>query len=375
MRCPEVVEALPEVTPAVEEHLRECASCRALEEAYRRDAEGLAAGLRSAAGTVDLGTAVLMRLGPRPGAPRRDESSPARRLWPVLAAAAVLLGIVAVILLQARPPRGVTAAPEPPREKPSLIVVQGAEEDGGEVEIIPIDQTIWAQVVSAAGPVAVSAGRADGVLADQRLTVYRPGRGGYREIGKLVIEKVEESLSTGRLEGAREPARVGDFVLPGRPLSSAERRALLDYLFSFRAVTEKDEADVRAALERLEGGDRLAGRALAALGAPGRLALDRIGQKGLGPEARDLLREALSDLDRHDRLVRGVGLERDVEFLARVKDPRAHDRLKRILSAVSPFAQEGLAAAGPDLAATLHGWWAARKDRVRWNTEADRYEE
>ncbi len=371
MRCDEVVEALPEVTPDVESHLRECASCRALEEAYRGDAARLAAGLRAAAGPVDLGTAVLMRLGRRSPAPRPVEApARGRRLWPVLAAATVLLGIVAVIVFRVPEP-AITPALETPREKPSLIVVPGEEE----VEIIPTDQALWAQVVGAAGPVAISAGRADGVLAGQRLTVYRQGRGGYHEIGKLVVEKVEESLSTGRLEGAREAACVGDFVIPGRALTAAERMALFDYLFTFRALSEKDEADVRASLRDLERGDGRGGRALAAMGAPARLVLDRMGQKGLGAEARDLLREALSEADRHDRLVRGVGLERDVEFLARVKDPRAHERLKRILSAVSPFAQEGLAAAGTDLAATLHGWWAARKDRVRWNADADRYEE
>ena len=73
--------------------------------------------------------------------------------------------------------------------------------------------------------------------------------------------------------------------------------------------------------------------------------------------------------------MRGAGLEHDVEFLARLKDPRAVDRLARILATVAPFSKEGLPAAGPDLAGRMHEWWAMSKDRVRWNAAADRYEE
>lgn len=314
MSCEEVAERLPDEDPEIAEHLRGCAACRALHEAYERDAERLAAGLRAEAGDSALGAPVAARLSERP--------APPRRIVPLAAAAAMLAGVLAVLFAPERgidPVKGGSAAPGK-LDKPSLLVIHGDEE--GDLQMIPTDHVIWAQVMGIDGNrmVTVTAGKADAIEIDHQLTLYRRIQGGYAEIGTLRVLEVEESTSSGRVVAATDAPRVGDIVVSGQPLSADEKQALLEYVFSFR-------------LRREEGSHP------------------------------------------YDRLVRGAGLERDVEFLARLKDPRAYDRLARILENVAPFAKDGFPLAGPDLAPQMHAWWAGAKDRVRWNAAADRYEE
>jgi hypothetical protein len=83
------------------------------------------------------------------------------------------------------------------------------------------------------------------------------------------------------------------------------------------------------------------------------------------PELRDRVREVVRELERGIPSLGGPGLEHDVDFLATVDDPRALDRLRRILSGVSPFSKSGFPDAGPRLSDCLRGWWAYSKTRVR----------
>ncbi|HXX95326.1 MAG TPA: hypothetical protein VEN81_17010, partial [Planctomycetota bacterium] len=250
-------------------------------------------------------------------------TAPVRRLVPVAAAAAMLVGVLSVIF---GPDRGGEPALRRPAagklEKPSLLVIHGEGEGDGALQMIPTDQVLWAQVVAIDENrlVTVSAGRNDSVEAGQQLTLYRRIQGGYREIGSLRVLESREATAWGRVQAVADPPRVGDLVVSGQPLTPEEKRALLDCVFSLRLR---------------QGG-------------------------GANP---------------YDRLVRNAGLEHDVEFLARLRDPRAYDRLARILGGIAPFARDGFPPPGADLAPRMHEWWAVAKDRVRWNPEADRYEE
>jgi len=69
------------------------------------------------------------------------------------------------------------------------------------------------------------------------------------------------------------------------------------------------------------------------------------------------------------------GLERDIEFLTNLDDPRAYKRLKRILSGVRPFSKSGFPEKGNGLGEYLRGWWAYHKKDVRWNVAQDAYEQ
>jgi hypothetical protein len=312
MRCEDVVGRLPDDSPEVAEHLRGCAACRALEEAYDRDADRLAAGLRGFAGEPALGAKSVAR---------RPAPAPARRIVPVAAAAAMLVGVLAAVFA---PQRGGGLPKSPPAagklDKPSLLVIHG--DGAGDLQMIPTDHVLWAQVmvVDENRLVTVSAGLSDAVEVGQQLTIYRHAQGGYSEIGTLHVLEVRESTSSGRVLFSSDAPRVGDAVVSGQPLTADEKRALLDCVFSLR----------------LRNGG------------------------GSNP---------------YDRLVRNAGLEHDVEFLSRLRDPRAYDRLGRILGSIAPFAKDGIPAPGPDLGPRMHEWWAGAKDRVRWNAAADRYEE
>lgn len=313
MTCEDAAARLPDDGPDVAEHLRGCASCRTLQEAYDRDADRLAAGLRTQAGPADgFGARVAAALH------RPPVRTTARRIVPLVAAAAMLVGVLALIFAPAQP--GVDpgrAQPTNRLDKPALLVIHGEEE--GDLQIIPTDRVVSGQVVEMDEHrlVTVSVGTSDALAGGEVLAVYRRIHGGYAEVGTLRLLEVGESLSKGRMADGRETPRAGDLVVMGMPLSAAEKQALLEYVLSFR----------------LRGAD---------------------------------------DHNPYAPLVRRAGLDHDVEFLSRLKDPRSIDRLGRILSQVAPFAKEGLPA-GPDLSSRMHDWWESAKDRVRWDAGADSY--
>jgi hypothetical protein len=364
MTCDEVAGRLPDETPEILEHLAACPACRSRRDAYARDGELLAAGLRRIArGRPSAVPAVLAR------GPARDPGvSPPRRLVPFAAAAAMLLGVFALVVAPGNRP---TAPPSPDSE-------EAAWPEGPEKLdfVVAGDNPLWGQVIAVGdapgdgGTVGVSCGTIDRVAAGQAFTIYRWSDAGEVEVGKLYIDRVEETWSSGRVKNLKLDPRVGDFVVADRLLREDEKAALLAYLFSFRPLEPRDEARVRALLARLPGEN--AARELAALGAPARIALERM---GLDPELRARAQEALAGTEKLDRRVRGGGLDHDVEFLARLGGPRAAARLRRILAGVRPFSREGFPPPGPGRAAFLHDWWAGAKDRVRWNAALDRFEE
>lgn len=375
MNCEQVITRLPDEDPEVAEHLEQCASCRALQEAYRRDAVELAAGLRELAGDPVLDPAKVRR----PASPPRRQ----RSFIPLAAAAALVLGILGVILFSPETPAPTAQAPaenphrfmvpDPDSLPVQLLIVQS----GSGLQMLAARKPVWGAVLSIdvpAGRISASIGRTDVTAPDQEFVIYRQTERGYVKIGAVVFDALEDSLSHGPVESPALNPRVGDFVVPAEFLNHAEKEALLAYVFSFRPVTGKDRSRILSLLNTL-GSDTEAGRKLAAMGGVAAVVLD-----GLVTEGHDTFllangARALSEGAPVGRLVRGSELERNVEFLARLDDPRAYPRLKRILAAVQPLSREGVPPAGPKLAERLHAWWAEAKHRVRWSPEADRYED
>ncbi len=325
MTCDEAAERLPDDAPETAEHLAGCGACRELEEDYRRDGELLAAGLRTLAG-------------------RRAPSRP-WRFVPVAAAAALLLGILALLV----------------RPAVEAVPAEGPEEDLPE-PLLASGDPLWGTVIAwdpAQGTAAVSAGADDQVARDQVFTLYRRGGAAETEVGTLVIDRVEPGWSSGRLRDRRADPRVGDFFVSERLLTPEERARALDYLFTCRPLPA---AEIRALVSRLGSDDRAAAE-LVAMGAPVRVFLES-GGADLATQVR--VREAIAEADDLDRRVRQSGLDHDVELLARLRDPRARGRLRAILSGVR---------AVPPPGPRLHDWWQASKDRLRWNPGLDRFEE
>ncbi len=345
MTCEEALDRPPDDSPEAAAHLASCASCRAREEAFARDGALLAAGLRGLAARPGLEAAILRRVA---------RASRFRRAIPVAAAAALFLGILALVL---RPEGGELPAAE--------------REDSLPEPVFTSEDPLWGAVIAtdpAAGTVAVSAGADDRVLPGQVLTLYRRGGAAETEVGTVRIERVEPGWSSGRLVDRRADPQVGDFFVSERLLGPEERARLLEYLFTFRPVPEREILDLVGRLEADPG----AGPRLLALGAPVRILLegDRI---DLARKVR--AREAIARDDDLDRRVRQAGWDHDVEFLARLRDPRAHARLRSILSGVRPFSREGVPPPGARLSATLHDWWNAARDRLVWDPRADRWRE
>jgi hypothetical protein len=315
-----------------EEHVRGCAVCLAEQALFDRDGRALAKALRSAASK-----------------PRRGGG------WiPVAAAAALLVSLLALAFVPVPPVA--RALPAGPDALEFLVSRENA---------------LWGQVLAIddSGKIAVSVGLRDGVQPRQALTLYRRTPEGEVEVGTLVVDDLQQAVSAGRLsEKVLEPA-PGDFVLADRLLDAQEKAAVLDHLFSFRPLA--DERQVLAALHRLESPDlsvREAGRReLLAGGGATRVVLERL---DLAPSLQIRAREALGEADRIDRLVRDPGLQRDVEFLSRLRDPRAYARLRAILGSVIP----AFPGPGPGLADRLHEPWMSIHARVRWNADLDRYE-
>jgi hypothetical protein len=311
-----------------DEHVRGCAACRAEQDQFDRDGRDLAEALLRAA------------------APRRRYGG-----WvPLSAAAAILASVLALVLM----PVPAVDAPRPADARQFLV----SREDA-----------LWGQVLAIddAGRIAVSVGQRDGVQPRQALTLYRRTSDGEVEVGTLVVEDVQQAVSAGRLsEKLLEPA-AGDFALADRLLDAQEKAAVLDHLFSFRPIEERRVIDALRRLESLDLEVRASGRRdLLAAGGAARVILERLDvPPALGIRAREALRES----DRIDRLVRDAGLERDVEFLSRLRDPRAHARLRAILEGVMTVPPPG-----PEFADRLHEPWMSIKPRVRWNADRDRYE-
>lgn len=330
-----------------DDHVRACASCQEERRLFDRDGRELADALR---GLARRGASP--RAKPEEAPPRRSASPQAKRGgWVPLAAAAALLASVLALALMPVPPV------ELPRPADALQFLVSRED------------ALWGQILAIddAGRIAVSVGLRDGVQPGQELALYRRTPAGEVEVGTLVVEDVQQAASAGRLsQRILEPA-AGDFALADRLLDAQEKAAVLDHLFSFRPIEDARVLDALRRLESLDLEARASGRRdLLAGGGAARVALERL---DLAPALEIRAREALREADRIDRLVRDAGLERDVEFLSRLRDPRAHARLRAILGEVMTVPPPG-----PDFADRLHEPWMSIKPRVRWNADRDRFE-
>jgi len=151
-----------------------------------------------------------------------------------------------------------------------------------------------------------------------------------------------------------------------------ERAGAMEHLMSFRAVSPEDRRRVSKLVElfsepNLEVRDEAA-LELKRMGGVARVVLEKFETERRCPETQARIAEVL----RSPRWWR-VGLEREIPFLLGTSDPRARERLRRIVSNVRPFVHDGFP--GLDAEAYLRGWWAYSRNRLVWDPEADRFRE
>jgi hypothetical protein len=179
-----------------------------------------------------------------------------------------------------------------------------------------------------------------------------------------IAESPDALMADVRLEGvaARLEECIEDY--PRR------RAGFLDYLFSHRAVTDDDRRVVAQLVEQIGDDDvRTRERATVALVSRGFPALTILrDQKALSGDAEvhARLKFVARSLDRLDALCRAGAWERNVAYLAGLEDPRAIQRLERILADV--VIHEEVVPWD-----SIREWWEAVSPRVRWDAAADRF--
>lgn len=362
MTCLEVRERLPEESAELLDHVQGCDACRRLRQSYQLDLVHLREGL----------------LGLAEARPRevRPPAAGSRRLLPLAAAAAMLAGILALVLRQAPPvktqTRGVVG---PPVEQVDPETSRRRGEALRSLADLPVRR---AQVVGTSGEsgyLMISAGQTSQVHEGDEFAICRKGV----FIARVVVTRVADLQADCEVAFREGEPRLGDDVFESVPIPPAERKAALDYLFSFHAGgEEKDRAALEAALEALGSADagvrKKAQKDLLQLGAPARRLLEHRPVAGLSPEVQASLKEVRDRWAELEDLLGGPGVERDLEYLSMVEDPRAYERLKRILSAVRPFSKDGFPERGSGLAPALRVWWEGAREKLTWNAEADQYE-
>ena len=223
--------------------------------------------------------------------------------------------------------------------------------------------------------VVISIGKDDGVAEGNEFEIYR--KNGF--VARVKVDRADRKWSAGKMTLKKMDPRVADDVCSGSPFTDEQRKALLEHVFAFRPLKDEDHARVTAVLADLESDDiavrEKAAKELGRMGGSASAALRSLDPARMGAEARARVEDALKELDRYNRMLQSPGLERDIEFLAVIDDPRGYERLKRILSGVRPFSVAGFPEKGAGLAEYLTGWWAYSKDRVRWNPREDRFED
>lgn len=240
------------------------------------------------------------------------------------------------------------------------------------------DVSITGKVTAAADEISLvvlSVGTDHGIQDGQQFVILRQGE----TIGRGAINRKDLKWSAGNLTSKKSPPKVGDDVSVGAIYSAEQRKAFLDYAFSFHPLKEEERTRIRGILASLDGDDitgrEEASKELVREGGVARIALAAIDQAGLSGEARARIADVLKEIDKINQALQSDGLEHDLEFLAMVDDPRGYERLKRILAGVHPFSVAGVPEKRAGLSEYLCGWWAYSKDKVRWNPAADRYEE
>ena len=363
MTCLEVMDRLPEESADLLDHVRDCAACRRLRESYRQDLVLLQEGLRG--------------LAEAPPRALRPYAAGSRRLLPLAAAAAMLVGILALVLRQAPPGKSQTrAVVGPPVEQVDPETARRREEALRSLADLPVRRGQVSGTAVGSGYLQISAGKTSQVHEGDEFAICRKGV----FLAKVVVTRVHDLSADCQVAFREGEPRIGDEVFESVPIPPAERKAALDYLFSFHAGgEEKDRAALDAALGALGSADaalrKKAQKELLQLGAPARRLLEHRALAGLTPELQASLKEARDRWAQLEDLLGGPGVERDLEYLSSVEDPRAYERLKRILSAVRPFSKDGFPERGSGLAPALRVWWEGARAKLTWNAEADRYEE
>ncbi|HEV3026242.1 MAG TPA: hypothetical protein VG457_01635 [Planctomycetota bacterium] len=361
MICGEVQKRLPEEDEEILHHTRSCEACRRLSESYGRDVLLLRQGL------LDLAAETA------PG-PREPRIRP-RWLFPLAVAAGTFLGVLSFLLWKSP----VVKVPEPvhvdPAEQDDGEAVRRREEALRSLADSPVRRGQVVGIAEGSGYVSISAGKTSQIQVGDELTVCR--RGVF--VAKVVVTEVGDLQSQSQVAFRESQPRLGDDVFDTVPIPPADRKAALDYLFSFRPVEEKDRAGIEEAARGLGSEDpavrKKSLKDLLQGGAPARVLLEKKSAGSPDEEPRARLKEAFDRWAQLEELLGGPGAERDVEFLALVDDARAYERLKRILSAVQPFSKEGFPAPSSGLASALRVWWKGARGRILWNPTADRYEE
>ena len=250
----------------------------------------------------------------------------------------------------------------PPRTRKDLI--SGLQKRG----------TVTA-VASEIGLVVISIGKDGGVSERESYYVFRNDE----FIAKVDVDSSDRKWSACRVVLKKTDPRVGDEVCLMARFTVEQRKTILDYAFSFRPLKDEDLGRVTSILADLDSDDvavrEKATKELADLRGLASSILRCLDLMKMGAEVQARAQDALKELDRHNRALESPGIERDIEFLAVIDDPRGYERLKRILSGVRPFLVAGFPEKGPGLAEYLTGWWAYSKDRVRWNVREDRFED
>jgi len=240
------------------------------------------------------------------------------------------------------------------------------------------DRKLRGTVTAVAGEISllvVSIGKDEGVTEGEELKIFR----GDRLIAKAIVDRTDRKWSAAKTFWKEVDPRVGDDVSTGGLFTVEQKKAFLEYALSFRPVTDDDRKRVKALVSDLDHDDvdvrDTAVRGLIRLGGLARAVLAATDTASLSAEAAARMKDVMKDLDQMNRLLQSDGLERDVEYLAVADDPRAYERLKRILSSVPPFSTSPFPEKRPGLEEYLKGWWVYSKHHVRWNPEADRFEE
>jgi len=363
MICSEVQKRLPveEEDEEILRHTQSCAACRRMSDAYDRDVLLLREGLLELAGETS----------PRLREPRMRP----RWLFPLAVAAGTFLAVLSFLIWKSP----AVKVPEPvrvdPAEQDDGEAVRRREEALRSLADSPVRRGQVVGIAEGSGYVSISAGRNSHIQIGDELTICR--RGAF--VAKVVVTEVGDLQLQSQVAFRESQPRLQDDVFDSVPIPPAERKAALDYLFSFRPVEEKDRAGIEEALRGLGSQDpavrKKSLKDLLQGGAPARFLLEKPAAGSPNEELQARLKEAFDRWTQLEELLGGSGAERDVEFLALVDDVRAYERLKRILSAVRPFSKEGFPAQGSGLASTLRGWWKGARGRILWNPAADRYEE
>ncbi len=184
---------------------------------------------------------------------------------------------------------------------------------------------------------------------------------GITKQGEVRIAKRDPAPADGA-DKPLDPGTLLDYLLAPRGEPTADDRRKIDSLV-VRLDSDELEARDGAVAELQKMGDR------------SWRVLESLAWKGKAAEGTSRLKELRERMDTVRRHIEHEALERDVPALATLLgDPRAHERLRRILSGLPPFASGGFPKPGPGLGDYVRAWWVYARDGARWNAEKDAYE-